>query len=67
MPGSAFFWKKRTATVHERIAALCKEGDALASAGGADDAKLKYIAALKLRVLGRSTSNSVSSTRRPMN
>ncbi|WP_371764990.1 hypothetical protein [Massilia sp.] len=53
--------------MHERIAALCKEGDALASAGGADDAKLKYIAALKLRVLGRSTSNSVSSTRRPMN
>jgi len=48
MPGSAFFWKKLTATVHERIAALCKEGDALASAGRPDDAKQKYIAALKL-------------------
>ena len=34
--------------MHERIAALCKEGDALASAGRPDDAKQKYIAALKL-------------------
>lgn len=34
--------------MHERIAELCKEGDALASAGRPDDAKQKYIAALKL-------------------
>ena len=34
--------------MHERIAELCKEGDALASAGRTDDAKQKYIAALKL-------------------
>jgi len=38
MRGSAFFWKKRTVTVHEQIADLCKEGDALASAGKPDDA-----------------------------
>ena len=40
--------KKQSVTVHEQIAELCKEGDALASAGKPDDAKLKYIAALKL-------------------
>ena len=34
--------------MHDRIAALCREGDTLASAGRADDAKQKYIAALKL-------------------
>lgn len=48
MRGSAFFWKKRTATVHEQITELCKEGDALASAGMLGDARQKYIAALKL-------------------
>jgi tetratricopeptide (TPR) repeat protein len=34
--------------VHERIADLCKEGDALVSAGRPDGARQKYIAALKL-------------------
>jgi tetratricopeptide (TPR) repeat protein len=34
--------------VHEQIAELCKEGDALAAAGRLDDAKQKYVAALKL-------------------
>lgn len=34
--------------MHEQIAELCKEGDALASAGRLDEAKNKYIAALKL-------------------
>jgi tetratricopeptide (TPR) repeat protein len=34
--------------VHEQITDLCKEGDALASAGRSDDAKQKYLAALKL-------------------
>ena len=34
--------------MHEQIAALCKEGDALASAGRPHDAKQRYIAALKL-------------------
>lgn len=48
MRGSAFFSKKRTATVLEQIADLCREGDALASAGRPDDARQKYIAALKL-------------------
>lgn len=48
MRGLVSFWKKRTATVHERIAELCKEGDALASAGRTEDAKQKYIGALKL-------------------
>ena len=48
MRGSAFFSKKLTGTVHEQIAELCKEGDVLASAGRLDDAKQKYIAALKL-------------------
>lgn len=48
MRGSAFFSKKRTGTVHEQIAELCKEGDVLASAGRLDDARQKYIAALKL-------------------
>ena len=48
MRGSAFFSKKRTATVHDQIADLCREGDALASAGRPDDARQKYIAALKL-------------------
>ena len=48
MRGSVSFWKKQTATVHEQIAELCKEGDALASAGRPGDAKQKYIAALKL-------------------
>jgi tetratricopeptide (TPR) repeat protein len=48
MRGSGFFSRKRTATVHEQVAELCKEGDALASAGRLDGAKHKYIAALKL-------------------
>jgi tetratricopeptide (TPR) repeat protein len=34
--------------VHERIAELCREGDALAAAGKPDDAREKYITALKL-------------------
>ena len=34
--------------LHQRITDLCKEGDALASAGKPEDAKQKYIAALKL-------------------
>ena len=34
--------------MHEQIAELCKEGDALASSGKPDGAKQKYIAALKL-------------------
>lgn len=34
--------------MHEQIADLCREGDALASAGRLDDARQKYIAALKL-------------------
>lgn len=34
--------------MHEQIADLCREGDALASAGRPDDARQKYIAALKL-------------------
>lgn len=34
--------------MHEQITELCKEGDALASAGSPDDAVQKYIAALKL-------------------
>ncbi|SDD08269.1 Tetratricopeptide repeat-containing protein [Massilia sp. PDC64] len=34
--------------MHERIAELCKEGDALASVGNLEDARQKYIAALKL-------------------
>jgi tetratricopeptide (TPR) repeat protein len=48
MRGSEFFSKKQTGTVHEQIAELCEEGDALASAGRLDDARQKYIAALKL-------------------
>jgi hypothetical protein len=48
MRGSVSFWKKQTVAVHERIAELCKEGDALASSGRPEDAKQKYIAALKL-------------------
>jgi tetratricopeptide (TPR) repeat protein len=48
MRGSGFFSKRRTGTVHERIADLCKEGDALVSAGRPDGARQKYIAALKL-------------------
>jgi hypothetical protein len=50
MRGSVSSWKKQTATVHERIAELSKEGDALASAGRLDDARQKYLAALKLIV-----------------
>jgi len=34
--------------LHRQITALCKEGDALASAGEPEDARQKYIAALKL-------------------
>lgn len=34
--------------MHDQIADLCREGDALASAGRPDDARQKYIAALKL-------------------
>ena len=34
--------------LHRQITALCKKGDALASAGKPEDAKQKYIAALKL-------------------
>jgi tetratricopeptide (TPR) repeat protein len=34
--------------LHKQITDLCKNGDALASAGKPEDAKQKYIAALKL-------------------
>ena len=34
--------------LHQQIVDLCKEGDALASAGNPEDAKQKYITALKL-------------------
>ena len=34
--------------MHRQITELCKEGDTLASAGRLDDAKQKYIAALRL-------------------
>jgi tetratricopeptide (TPR) repeat protein len=34
--------------LHQQITDLCKEGDALASAGKPEEAKQKYIAALKL-------------------
>jgi tetratricopeptide (TPR) repeat protein len=34
--------------LHKQITDLCKDGDALASAGKPDEAKQKYIAALKL-------------------
>ena len=34
--------------LHRRITALCKEGDTLAAAGKSDDARQKYVAALKL-------------------
>lgn len=34
--------------LHQKIIDLCMEGDALASTGSSDDAKHKYIAALKL-------------------
>jgi tetratricopeptide (TPR) repeat protein len=34
--------------VHDRVVELCREGDALAADGKPDDAREKYIAALKL-------------------
>jgi tetratricopeptide (TPR) repeat protein len=39
---------RRIVMMHEQIVDLCREGDALAAGGKPDDAKQKYIAALKL-------------------